>query len=83
MFHPGSAGLSEDPATGSATGAAAAFLADLDATRDGELKLRIGQGFDMGRPSLLLTRVIKQNGAVISTHVGGNCVQMMEGMLQA
>jgi trans-2,3-dihydro-3-hydroxyanthranilate isomerase len=83
MFHPGSAGLSEDPATGSATGAAAAFLGDLDATRDGEVKLRIGQGFDMGRPSLLLTRVIKKGGAVVSTHVGGNCVQIMEGVLLA
>lgn len=83
MFHPGSAGLSEDPATGSATGAAAAFLADLDAVSDGEVKLRIGQGFDMGRPSLLLTRVIKKNGAVAATHVGGNCVQIMEGTLQA
>jgi trans-2,3-dihydro-3-hydroxyanthranilate isomerase len=82
MFHPGAAGLSEDPATGSATGAAAALLGDLDATRDGEVALRIGQGFDMGRPSLLLTRVIKQNGAVVSTHVGGNCVQMMEGTLR-
>ena len=82
MFHPGAAGLSEDPATGSATGAAAALLGDLDGTRDGEVKLRIGQGFDMGRPSLLLTRVIKQNGAVASTHVGGNCVQIMEGTLR-
>ena len=83
MFHPGAAALSEDPATGSATGAAAAFLAGLDAARDGELKLRIGQGFDMGRPSLLLTRVIKRNGAVVSTHVGGHCVQIMEGTLRA
>ena len=33
----------------------------------------------MGRPSLLLTRVRKQNGAVASIHVGGGCVQMMEG----
>jgi trans-2,3-dihydro-3-hydroxyanthranilate isomerase len=82
MFHPGVAGLSEDPATGSATGAAAAYLAELDAARDGEVGLRIGQGFDMGRPSLLLTRVIKKNGAVISTHVGGSCVQMMEGVLR-
>ena len=64
MFHPGSSGLTEDPATGSATAAAAALLADLASERDGELKLRIGQGFDMGRPSLLLTRVRKQNGAV-------------------
>ena len=79
MFHPGSSGLSEDPATGSATAAAAALLADLSGERDGELKLRIGQGVDMNRPSLLLTRVRKANGVVMSTHVGGACVQMMEG----
>jgi len=79
MFHPGSSGLSEDPATGSATVAAAALLADLASERDGELKLRIGQGVDMNRPSLLLTRVRKQGGAVVSSHVGGTCVQMMEG----
>jgi len=34
MFHPGSSGLSEDPATGSATVAAAALLADLTPERD-------------------------------------------------
>jgi trans-2,3-dihydro-3-hydroxyanthranilate isomerase len=79
MFHPGSSGLSEDPATGSATAAAAALLADLAGERDCELKLRIGQGVDMGRPSLLLTRVPKQNCAVASVHVGGRCVPMMEG----
>ena len=79
MFHPGSSGFSEDPATGSATVATAALLADLSNERDGELKLRIGQGVDMGRPSLLLTRVVKQGGAVVSAHVGGQCVQMMEG----
>jgi trans-2,3-dihydro-3-hydroxyanthranilate isomerase len=59
--------------------AAAALLADLANERDGELKLRIGQGVDMGRPSLLLTRVRKENGAVVSAHVGGRCVPMMEG----
>jgi trans-2,3-dihydro-3-hydroxyanthranilate isomerase len=79
MFHPGASGLSEDPATGSATAAAAALLADLDVARDGELKLRIGQGVDMGRPSLLLTRVRKAGGAVATVHVGGACAPMMEG----
>jgi trans-2,3-dihydro-3-hydroxyanthranilate isomerase len=79
MFHPGSSGLSEDPATGSATVAAAALLADLSTERDGELNLRVGQGVDMGRPSLLLTRVRKANGVVASAHVGGRCVPMMEG----
>jgi trans-2,3-dihydro-3-hydroxyanthranilate isomerase len=79
MFHPGASGLSEDPATGSATAAAAALLADLDDMRDGELKLKLGQGVDMGRPSLLLTRVRKKNGAIESIHVGGGSVKMMEG----
>src|ERR1019366_6418297 len=79
MFHPGSSGLSEDPATGSATVAAAALLAALAGVRDGELRLRIGQGVDMNRPSLLLTRVRKANGAIVSAHVGGGCVPTMEG----
>lgn len=79
MFFPGASGLTEDPATGSATVAAAALLADLDPARDGEFRLAIGQGFDMGRPSLLLTRARKRDGAVVSSHVGGQCVQMMEG----
>jgi trans-2,3-dihydro-3-hydroxyanthranilate isomerase len=79
MFFPGSSGLIEDPATGSATVAAAALLADLESERNGEFKLRLGQGFDMGRPSLLLTRVRKEDGGIVSAHVGGACVQMMEG----
>jgi trans-2,3-dihydro-3-hydroxyanthranilate isomerase len=79
MFFPGSSGLIEDPATGSATVAAAALLADLATERDGEFKLRVGQGVDMGRPSLLLTRVVKRDGVVTSAHVGGACVPMMEG----
>ncbi|WP_338827804.1 PhzF family phenazine biosynthesis protein [Bradyrhizobium sp. 27S5] len=81
MFHPGASGLSEDPATGSATAACAALLADIGPARDGELRLRIGQGVDMGRPSLLLTRVRKQGGAINSVHVGGGCVKMMEGTI--
>jgi trans-2,3-dihydro-3-hydroxyanthranilate isomerase len=79
MFHPGISGLGEDPATGSATAAAAALLADLASIENGELSLRIGQGVDMGRPSLLVTRVRKEKGAVVSTHIGGRCVRMMEG----
>jgi trans-2,3-dihydro-3-hydroxyanthranilate isomerase len=79
MFHPGSSGLTEDPATGSASAAAAALLAELSDERDAELSLRIGQGVDMGRPSLLATRIRKQAGVVASAHVGGSCVQMMEG----
>lgn len=81
MFHPGASGLTEDPATGSATAAAAALLAELDATPDGELRLTIGQGFDLGRPSLLLARVVKKAGKLVSAHVGGRCAPMMQGTL--
>ncbi|MBW7963042.1 PhzF family phenazine biosynthesis protein [Bradyrhizobium sp. BR 10261] len=79
MFMRGAGGSAEDPATGSATVAAAALFADLDPVRDGELKLTVGQGFDMGRPSILQTRVVKRDGKIVSAHVGGACVQMMEG----
>jgi trans-2,3-dihydro-3-hydroxyanthranilate isomerase len=82
MFFPGASGLIEDPATGSATVAAAALLAELDPAGDSELKLTMGQGFDMGRPSILLTRVRKRDGGIVSAHVGGQCVQMMEGTLR-
>jgi trans-2,3-dihydro-3-hydroxyanthranilate isomerase len=79
MFFPGSSSLIEDPATGSATVATAALLSDLSGERDGELKMRVGQGVDMGRPSLLLTRIVKRKGVVVSSHIGGRCVPMMEG----
>ena len=45
----------EDPATGSATAAMAGLLAELGGAT--ETELRVNQGFDMGRPSRLLTRV--------------------------
>lgn len=80
MYFPGPGGISEDPATGSATLAAAALFADLD-SRDGELKMMFGQGFDMARPSLLSTRVRKSGGRIVSVHVSGGCVMMMEGTL--
>jgi trans-2,3-dihydro-3-hydroxyanthranilate isomerase len=49
--------LAEDPATGSATAAASALLAEVRGSDD--LALRVRQGVDMGRPSTLLTRVIR------------------------
>jgi trans-2,3-dihydro-3-hydroxyanthranilate isomerase len=68
--------MTEDPATGSASAAAAALLADV---RDvPEISLRIRQGDDMGRPSLLLTRAEKRDG-VVTAFVGGRCVAAFEG----
>jgi trans-2,3-dihydro-3-hydroxyanthranilate isomerase len=76
MFTPR---MTEDPATGSATSATVALLAELQGSTD--LSLRVGQGVDMGRPSLLLAGVRKVSG-VPTAYVGGRCVLVMEGTLR-
>lgn len=70
----------EDPATGSATAAATAWL--LSRRGGDSLALRVRQGEAMGRPSLLLARAERRDGA-IHAHVGGGAVPVMEGFLQA
>ena len=47
---------------------------------DDDLRLRIGQGTDMGRPSLLLARAIR-DGQDIVARVGGRCVAVMDGII--
>lgn len=78
MFAPLS-GIDEDPATGSATCALVALLADLAPEPVLDLRLRVEQGVDMGRPSLLLARARKEAGQVVEVKVGGRCVPMLEG----
>jgi trans-2,3-dihydro-3-hydroxyanthranilate isomerase len=75
-------GVIEDPATGSACAAAIALLATLDPRDRSELAWRIHQGVDMGRPSLLLGRTVKNQGTVTGTHIGGRCVAVFEGSLE-
>ena len=71
--------LVEDPATGSAGAAMTALLAEL---RGGtETRLRICQGVEMGRSSLLLTRAHQVEGAT-RAFVGGRCVTMFEGSFE-
>ena len=67
--------LVEDPATGSATAALTALLA---LSRGDDLRLQVGQGVDLGRPSLLLTRAC-QEGEAMKAFVGGRCAAMFEG----
>jgi len=81
MFAPFS-GVPEDPATGSATCAAVGLLAHLDKQSSGELKYRIAQGVEMGRPSILLARASKKDGVVQATWVAGACVFVSEGFIE-
>lgn len=74
-------GVPEDPATGSGNVALAGLLAGLRPEADLSLALRIGQGVDMGRPSLLEASAEKRNGEITALSIGGRCVPMIRGML--
>jgi trans-2,3-dihydro-3-hydroxyanthranilate isomerase len=75
-------GVPEDPATGSANLALAGLLASLRSEADLTLQLRIAQGVDMGRPSLLEDAAEKRNGQITEMRIGGRCVAMMRGSLE-
>jgi len=74
-------GIPEDPATGGAGVVLIGLLAHLQHQPEMDLSKRIGQGADMGRPSLLEALAQKRGGAVTATFIGGRCAPMMEGTL--
>jgi trans-2,3-dihydro-3-hydroxyanthranilate isomerase len=75
-------GVPEDPATGSGNVALTGLLASLRGEPELKLELRIGQGIDMGRPSLLEAGAEKRGGKVVGMSIGGRCVPMMRGMIE-
>lgn len=75
-------GIPEDPATGSANVALVGFLARLRHEPDLMLRLRIAQGIDMGRPSLLEAEAEKRNGQLMGMWISGRCVPVMRGVLE-
>lgn len=79
MFAPG-LGVSEDAATGSATGCLAAYLAEHEYAGSGEIDAAVGQGFEINRPSALRFRGAKQDEFVIE--VGGKVNLVAEGVWQ-
>jgi len=74
-------GVLEDPATGSANVALAGLLANLRPEPDLSLLLRIAQGAEIGRPSLLDAAAEKRGGRVVETRIGGRCVAVMTGTI--
>lgn len=80
VFFPG-AGVSEDPATGSAAAAFAGVVHHFDALRDGSHKRIIEQGFEMGRPSQIELGM-EVNGAKLTTvRIGGAAVRVSQGQI--
>lgn len=80
MFAP-KLGIDEDPATGSAASALAAYLALRQPTTDGTLTWDIKQGVEMGRPSSLQIEVDKKDGQISAIRVGGASVLVSQGIL--
>lgn len=74
-------GVPEDPATGSANVTLIGLLAHNAKEKDLVLSKTIGQGFDMGRPSILQASAEKKGGKVVATYIVGHCVPMMSGTI--
>jgi len=74
-------GVPEDPATGSANVVLIGLLAHLRPEADLALSKTIGQGFDMGRPSILEASAEKAGGTVTATYIGGRCAPMLRGTI--
>jgi len=82
MFAPG-LGVPEDPATGSAAAAFAGLWAAQARRADGEHRLRIEQGCEMGRPSLMELTFSIADGRLAAATIGGAAVVVTEGTIEA
>jgi trans-2,3-dihydro-3-hydroxyanthranilate isomerase len=81
-FFAPSDNIPEDPATGSANVALAAMLGHYHEAASGDFSWRIGQGIEMGRPSVLHARVEKRAGVVVKSFIGGPSVMVAEGEME-
>ncbi len=73
-------GVPEDPATGSATGCLAAYLAANEYFGEPTVSARVEQGYEMGRPSLLLLTAANTD-TELTVEVGGQVVAVADGRL--
>ena len=79
MFAP-RLGVPEDPATGGAHGPLGAYLFH-HKLADGQ-QIMSEQGYEMGRPSRLIVKIVSKGGEISDVAVGGDCVAMGQGSLQ-
>jgi trans-2,3-dihydro-3-hydroxyanthranilate isomerase len=82
MFAP-AMGILEDPATGSAAAAFAGLLGRFGGYGDGEHRVAIEQGYEMGRPSLIRLGMTRVAGQFTAVTVGGDAVIVAEGAIEA
>ena len=68
----------DDPATGSAAGCCAAWMAMHGVIDRGEQAI-IEQGLEVHRPSRIYVRAEKSGDKIVNVHVGGYCVEVAQG----
>ncbi len=73
-------GVPEDPATGSAAGCLAAYLLELGYLGTDSVDVRVEQGYEIGRPSLLYLQAAR-DGDQTTVHVGGKVQMVARGEL--
>ncbi|MBY9014352.1 MAG: PhzF family phenazine biosynthesis protein [Candidatus Lokiarchaeota archaeon] len=73
-------GVPEDPATGSANGCLAAYLVKHDYFGKKNIEIRVEQGYEIGRKSLLLLKAEEKAGKFYIT-VGGKVILVAKGTL--
>jgi trans-2,3-dihydro-3-hydroxyanthranilate isomerase len=79
MFFLVNGGPMEDPATGSAAGPLGGYLVNQEAFPPGRIRLQ--QGYEMGRPSDIEIDVAGSPGALSAVQIGGGVVKVAEGTL--
>jgi len=71
-------GIPEDPATGSGNGCLAGYLVKQRFFGGESIDLRVEQGYEIGRPSLLLLKA-RETKSEIAVSVGGKCFLVAHG----
>jgi len=75
-------GVGEDPATGAAQGPLGAYIVAHELVpAAATTRIRVEQGFEIGRPSILDIEVDRAGAAITAVRVGGRCVAMGGGWL--
>ncbi len=72
-------GIPEDPATGSANGCLAGYLVEYSYFGNQEINVRVEQGYEIDRPSLLSLQANKNGSNNIDVRVGGKVIMVAKG----
>jgi trans-2,3-dihydro-3-hydroxyanthranilate isomerase len=80
MFGP-ALGVFEDPATGAAAASLAGALMIFEKPENGDHTVRIEQGFEMGRPSLIVLGMTVADGVLQNASIGGPVVVIGQGTI--